>query len=216
MKILTILLITAFTNLVYASECKHLYPNGIKIEIENTIELCNTVFVIAYDPIKKANIFSSERINAQPINANRVNTFRRDNRLLPNQRAELSDYEHSIYDRGHMAPADNMETYVQMRESFLLSNMTPQNKNLNRGKWKSLENNIKKNKEGVVYILTAAYYGNKYDTIGKNNIPVPQEYFKCIWYKNDIECFHAFNMAESEITKVSFNYVKEKLGIKHD
>lgn len=50
------------------------------------------------------------------------------------------DYSHSDYDRGHMAPAADMKWSEQaMRESFYMSNICPQNQNLNRGDWNDLE-----------------------------------------------------------------------------
>ena len=51
-----------------------------------------------------------------------------------------ADYKHSGWDRGHLAPAADMKWSEQaMDESFYLSNISPQNGNLNRGVWKSIE-----------------------------------------------------------------------------
>ena len=54
--------------------------------------------------------------------------------------AETSDYSNSGYDRGHMAPAADMKWSEKvMLESFYLTNICPQNKNLNSGLWLALE-----------------------------------------------------------------------------
>ena len=50
------------------------------------------------------------------------------------------DYSHSGYDRGHMAPAGDMKWNKQaMQESFYMSNICPQDHNLNTEDWNDLE-----------------------------------------------------------------------------
>ena len=58
--------------------------------------------------------------------------------------AELKDYKGSGYDRGHLCPAGDMSfDSIAMRESFLMSNMSPQLPGFNRGIWNSLEQKIR-------------------------------------------------------------------------
>ena len=46
--------------------------------------------------------------------------------------AELSDYRNSGYDRGHLAPAADMKnSSISMSESFLFSNISPQDPSFN-------------------------------------------------------------------------------------
>ena len=50
------------------------------------------------------------------------------------------EYKGSGWDRGHMCPAgDNRWHWRAMDESFYMTNICPQNHNLNRGDWKELE-----------------------------------------------------------------------------
>ena len=57
------------------------------------------------------------------------------------------DYSHSGYDRGHMAPAADMKwSKKAMMESFYMSNICPQDHNLNTSDWSELENRLEKEK----------------------------------------------------------------------
>ncbi len=58
-------------------------------------------------------------------------------------RATNTAYLHSGYDRGHMAPANDMTADpAAMKDCFLLSNMMPQTPQLNRGSWRMLEEHV--------------------------------------------------------------------------
>ena len=68
---------------------------------------------------------------------------------VPAPRAELADYKGSGYDRGHMCPAgDNKWDADAMYESFLMTNMCPQNQNLNSGLWNQIEMQCRKQGDG--------------------------------------------------------------------
>ena len=55
-------------------------------------------------------------------------------------RATNNDYYNSRYDRGHMCPAgDNKWDRQAMTESFLFTNICPQNHGLNKYEWNDLE-----------------------------------------------------------------------------
>lgn len=94
------------------------------------------------------------------------------------------DYKNSGYDRGHLAPAADMKWSKEaMEESFYLSNVSPQNKNLNRGVWKKLEELCRDKAElyGEVVIVTGPVFnGKKHKTIGENRVAVPDAFFKVV------------------------------------
>lgn len=103
---------------------------------------------------------------------------------VPEPRAEDSDYYGSGYDRGHMCPAaDNKYSVEAMRESFLFTNMCPQNGNLNRGDWNEMEMACRRWAEqyGALYIVCGPIlYKGKHKTIGKNKVVVPEAFFKVV------------------------------------
>ena len=64
---------------------------------------------------------------------------------VPKPRAVDWDYYNSGYDRGHMCPAaDNKWSADAMYESFLFTNMCPQNHILNVGDWNEMENQCRR------------------------------------------------------------------------
>lgn len=99
-------------------------------------------------------------------------------------KAYTSDYTKSGYDRGHMAPAADMKWSRQaMEESFFMSNICPQNPNLNRGDWNDLEEKSRQwaKKYGAVYIACGPIYDTKRPKrIGNNKIAVPDAFYKVI------------------------------------
>jgi len=112
----------------------------------------------------------------------RTDRFRADT-LIRSGSAELSDYRGSGYDRGHLAPAADMRWSKQaMYESFLLSNMSPQEPSFNRGIWKRLEDKVRTwalEKESL-YVVTGPVLNSMMDVIGENDVGVPDSYFKVL------------------------------------
>lgn len=104
-------------------------------------------------------------------------------------RATDWDYYNSGYDRGHMCPAaDNKWSKKAMEESFLFTNMCPQNGNLNRGDWNEMEMACRKwaKKYGDLYIVCGPIlYKGKHKTIGKNKVVVPEAFFKVVLRTGD-------------------------------
>lgn len=113
----------------------------------------------------------------------RADDFRRDPKVRGKQ-AVTKDYSGSGYDRGHIAPAGDMKwSEAAMNESFYLSNVCPQNKNLNRGDWKDLEELEREwaRRYGVVVITAGPVYATKRpERIGANRVGVPTGFFKAL------------------------------------
>lgn len=108
---------------------------------------------------------------------------------VPEPRATDWDYYNSGYDRGHMCPAaDNKWSKKAMEESFLFTNMCPQNGNLNRGDWNEMEMACRKwaKKYSDLYIVCGPIlYKGKHKTIGKNKVVVPEAFFKVVLRTGD-------------------------------
>ena len=87
--------------------------------------------------------------------------------------AQLEDYRGSGYDRGHLCPAGDMKlNRTSMSESFLLSNMSPQERSFNRGIWKKVETKVRKwaITEGRIYVVTRGVLTSNKGKIGSNGV----------------------------------------------
>lgn len=120
----------------------------------------------------------------------RSNKFEPDPQIWQSQSTD--EYKNSGYDRGHMAPAADMKWSKQaMEESFYTSNICPQNKNLNKGDWKDLEEHVRAmaTKYDHVYIVCGPIVSAKPKTIGQysyiNRVSVPDAFYKVILRKNN-------------------------------
>ena len=70
-----------------------------------------------------------------------------------------------------------------MYESFLMTNMCPQNQQLNSGLWNQIEMQCRywAKKYGKLYIVCGPIYlRGEYQTIGPNRVMVPEAFFKAV------------------------------------
>jgi len=114
-------------------------------------------------------------------NTSRNDQFREDPEVKTGS-ATLEDYKGSGYDRGHLAPAADMNFNTEsMSESFYLSNMSPQIPSFNRGIWKSLEELLRDwsaiNPSDWDVIVTGPVLTKPCGVIG-NHVTVPCSYYK--------------------------------------
>ena len=101
----------------------------------------------------------------------------------PYPRVETSDYSHSGYDRGHMIPAADVKWSQQaMYDSFYMTNICPQNPNLNRGDWNDLEELCRTwaKKWGRLYIACGPVVVENPQRIGEVGVAVPSAFFKVV------------------------------------
>ena len=116
-------------------------------------------------------------------NVKRSRNFRKDS-AVRGESAHHKDYSNSGYTRGHMAPAGDMAFNEQaMRESFYMSNMSPQTRACNNGIWKELEENVRDWAYDYdhLYIATGPIFDNpRPERIGRVGVAVPDRFFKII------------------------------------
>lgn len=98
--------------------------------------------------------------------------------------AVSDDYRGSGYTRGHLVPAGDMGfDSTAMRETFFMSNMSPQLRQLNNGIWRELEETVRDwaFKYGELYIVSGPVLNKPIKTIGRRNkVAVPEAFYKAL------------------------------------
>jgi endonuclease G len=132
---------------------------------------------------------------------------KRNNRFLEDPKVKTAtathtDYLHSNYDRGHLAPAADMCWSARsMQESFYYSNISPQEPTFNRGIWEELEEQVRDWAEqyGAVYVVTGPVLSAGLSAIGPNKVAVPRYFYKAVLdYRSEKRKAIAFLMPNAE------------------
>jgi endonuclease G, mitochondrial len=189
----------------FASDCLSLYPNKIELKPKNTVELCSSFFVSMYDANNRAVIAVSEHLlqGSDVGKEERVNAFH-SNSYVKNSPVP-GEYLNTGYDKGHMAPAGDSASVEQMRETFLMTNMTPQEPTVNRDSWRMLEEQVRKEfarTNSDIWVLNIAIYQPTPKRIGKG-IPVPSGYWKVVYLPSGTQFFYCDNKPNSKVVSMS-------------
>lgn len=183
MKLLQVLLLIVTANLSSAYGQNYLptpAPNLVK----------HTYYTLSYnEDYEQANWVYYTLTDSMIINSDeeRTNRFKED-KMVATRSAKPSDYSRSGYDKGHLCPAGDMGfNHIAMEESFLMSNMSPQAPDFNRGIWKDLETQVRDwaKAEHKLYIVTGPIFKDDKGTIGQDKVEVPGYYYKVIYDPTD-------------------------------
>lgn len=137
--------------------------------------------------------------------------------------ADWRNYKNSGYDRGHLVPAADREfDYEAYHETFLTSNISPQNRDFNGGIWNKLEQKVRywaKRHDGV-FVVTGGILRDGLPTIGDERVSVPEEFYKIVLDKRKGEYkVLAFLIPNTSTTTSFYDYIvtvdkiEEKTGI---
>jgi endonuclease G len=152
----------------------------------HTTVLCRIAYVVDHDDDRRVPLWVGYVLTAQHAMGclARVNSFAHDPDLPAGRRAEKRDYLKSGFDMGHLAPdADMAWDATVMRESFYMSNMTPQVPGLNRQGWERLEEIVRvwATDRGAVLVVDGPIFeADIATTIGPDNVAVPSSFFKVV------------------------------------
>jgi len=154
--------------------------------------LFNRLYIVGYSylfrqPRWAMQVIDDETMMQTDGDFDRLDNFREDMRIPEKFRSTLDDYRGSGFDRGHLInSADRKGSRIINSETFLLSNMSPQKPGFNRAIWLELEDAVRKlaKNKGIaeVYTICGPLFkiGDRIEVIGKNNVVVPDAYFKSV------------------------------------
>ena len=113
------------------------------ISFGQNVRIKNDVFEVLYSQSLEQPLVIKYRSLNRPTNVNRgAMDFYKEVNI---KTSDAEDYKANIYDKGHGAPAatfsDNM---VNLKQTFSYLNCIMQDKYLNRGEWRMLEEQIRK------------------------------------------------------------------------
>lgn len=146
--------------------------------------LCRDGYAVGYNYDTKNADWVAYHVTAESVNITnkRSNSFKEDTEMPDYARSTLADYKGSGYDRGHLAPSATMDfTRESMKQSFLMSNMSPQLPGFNRVGWRVLEEHVRDlaNEYNELYVVTGPIYEGNEGTIG-NGVVIPSAFYKVI------------------------------------
>lgn len=155
--------------------------------IENDdIILKHTGYTISYDPDALIPEWVAYELTGEETRgeADREDAlFQMDPQYRKTQ-AMREDYSGSGWTKGHMACAGDFHWDEDaLNETFYLTNICPQNEELNKGDWNYLEKQVRywARDYGKVWVVSGPIIGdNIYGTIGERDVVIPDAFFKAV------------------------------------
>jgi endonuclease G len=187
----------------------------------NTEALCFQAYAVLHSGVTRTPLWSAEHLTRPSVEAarevGRVNAFHPEERLSPADRAELSDYLRSGFDRGHMSPSGDMPDEAAQAESFSLANMVPQAPKLNRGVWERIESAVRELavRDGEAYVVTGPLFQGGDLQALRGRVLVPTDTFKAVYDppRGWAGAYVCTNTDEPSCRTVSIAQLQEMSGI---
>jgi endonuclease G, mitochondrial len=188
-----LVIVSVGTGLGFTSSCPEHFYRGVAPQfinqklLQNAQELCNMDYVVMYSGMVRVPLYAAEHLTRKKLDLAkglpRVNNFRPDERLPVGDRAELRDFARSGYDRGHLAPSADMSSSVAQDESFLLSNVVPQDPENNRNLHEAVESVVRKEarKRGELYVVTGVFFAKENVRALKGRVYIPSGIYKAVY-----------------------------------
>lgn len=135
------------------------------------------------EPHEQAEWVAYELKKSHLSNTNFKRPYFEIDRYVKTGAAHWRNYKKSGYDRGHLCPAgDRRFSQEAHDETFLTSNISPQNHQFNSGIWNTLEQKVRywSRKYDGVFVVTGGILRGNLNTIGDEDVSVPNQFYKIL------------------------------------
>ena len=218
---------TAQTVSAATTACPAQYLNGVAPDIQKASlkakarELCYENFAVMHSGISRTPIWSAEHLTRESIqDAKELKgraAFHHEDNLPADERAELTDYVRSGFDRGHMVPSADMPNRSARQQCFTLANMIPQNHKLNTILWEGIESSLRTLvlNTGELYVITGPLYQGANITRLNGRVLVPTHVYKLVFdpKKNRGAAYYVKNEDSDELQILSISELEKLAGI---
>jgi endonuclease G len=188
-----------------ASLAKH-FPWGVPIAQSTTdreVILVQRDYALNYDGDLRDPLWVGYKLDSNRLGkVERIDCFRSDVRLKPESASAPSDYSEPVYDQGHIAPNGDMSSSINsVLNSFIMSNMSPQYCQFNRGVWQILEALVRHwaEEKDVLYVMSGSIFdqdGNQSrdadedarrmkSNNGKERVGIASAFYKVVVWEED-------------------------------
>lgn len=188
---------------------------------KKTRPLCYREFAVLHSGVSRTPLYSAEHLTREQIQQargmKRKNEFHAEESLPASERAELQDYSHSGYDRGHMAPSGDMPNEKAQRESFTLANMIPQHPKNNQLIWAAIEEGTRNLtlENGELYVITGPLFEGQSLERLNGRVLIPTHVYKAIYdpTKNQGSAYLTQNAPGMAYQTLSLAELEKRIGI---
>ena len=184
-----------------AEPCRVHLPEGIPTGTAASNDLiCRDIYVISSNDETKFADWVAYRLDPSNLEdkGKTKRVWKADPDIDPAETLEPDDYKgaHDALktDRGHLAPLGSFKGKNWEQVNYL-SNITPQNSNLNRGEWRLLEEYVRDLvlEKGEVYVITGTFYDENepYAELPGADEPhvIPSGFWKIVMYDQVMETY---------------------------
>ena len=177
-----------YDNYSFETESSNPQPNIAEFDFLPTSTtgqiIYHNFYSLSYsEKYEQAEWVAYELTDNQLINNNFKRPYFEKDKKVKTQSAHYKNYKNSGYDKGHLCPAADREFSKEAyEETFLTSNISPQNHNFNSGIWNRLEQKTRywAQKYKKLYIVTGGILTPNLKTIGSEKVAVPNYFYKII------------------------------------
>ena len=189
---------------------------------QKIVLLCNDGFAVLHSGISHGPLWTAEHLTEEGLERSMqigrvVRFFHADPRLSFEDRAELSDYRASDYDRGHMACSADEDSLQAQEQSFSLANVVPQTPELNEGIWTGVEMAVRRlaQREGELFVVTGPAFGASVKTIGSHRVFVPSATWKAVYdpAEDEAGAYFCQNSSQPTCTIISIGALTQATGV---